>query len=380
MNYKAIVFGILILASGTSLSAQINLNKAKDKLKDKSNEATISKTDQSNMDTNTNQEETPTNTPQQEEGASKVNAHQPYASYTGEIPPATHKDNYDRTVGTILFSKKPITYNEEDKAAITNTFKAGDQVFGMGYLADSKINLGFERGYSVWIRDAEDGRGYSASHKYGAGPYKTKADGTNNGNQKYYDLDVFVGYEDAYDRGLTAALLERLALHIKAAPQSNFGTNAKKIHKLKVEISNNSGITVAEGVFYYDLTEGEDKVFAMNQTHKQAALKEFKLPASKRNDPALASKLEQVMKAAGVNVQKVIFSTADWGMIRHEISGAVLRRSIWAYIVYKNEQGECHYDEVQFTEDFVGNDFNGIIKKAGYGTDNGQILCENINK
>ncbi|NJO01934.1 MAG: hypothetical protein HC880_09790 [Bacteroidia bacterium] len=61
------------------------------------------------------------------------------------------------------------------------------------------------------------------------------------------------------------------------------------------------------------------------------------------------------MVKEGVNVQRVSFSTADWGIIRHEISGAILRLSLWAYIVYKNDKGECHYDDVQFTEEYIGN-------------------------
>ena len=38
----------------------------------------------------------------------------------------------------------------------------------------------------------------------------------------------------------------------------------------------------------------------MYETHKQANLKEFKLPASKRDDPALAAKLEKIMVDEGV--------------------------------------------------------------------------------
>ncbi|GAB4395881.1 MAG: hypothetical protein OHK0053_07320 [Microscillaceae bacterium] len=367
-----------MLTLGTA-SAQINLNKAKEKLRQKRDEITSPKEKEK---VSTSMEEAPKNTggaTQYQEDEEEEKAPAPFTGYTQTIPPPIRKGDHGQAVGQILFSNKPITFGKEEKAAIGNTFKAGDQVFGMAYLSDTKINLGFERGFKIWIHDAEDGRGYTAAYEFGPGPYQTKADGTNNGTLPYYDLDIFANYQDAWDKGLAALFLEYLNLHLKNAPMSQYGTNAKKIHQLRVEIGNYEGLTIAEGTFYYDLTEGQEKMQAMYETHKQAALKEFKLPASKRNDPALAQKLKQIMVNEGVKVQKVVFSTPDWGMIRHEISGAVLRRSIWAYIVYKNDKGECHYDDVQFTEEFVGGAFNGIIKKAGYGTAHGQILCENLN-
>lgn len=393
MKYRLIFMILLGILYCCSLYAQVDLNKAKNRLIEKAQEKNSTKQSKSKQET-TNSDPTETTIPKSETPTSESaveereedsdddeeKAPAKYAEYTGVIPPPIRKGKYNQPVGTILFSKTPISYGKEDKKEITNTFKAGDQVFGMAYLSDSKIKLGFERGYKVWIHDAEDGRGYSCAYEFGAEPYKTLSDGTNNGDQKYYDLDIFATHEDAWDKGLTANLLDRLQLHIKQAPMSLYGTNARKVHRLKVEIGNFQGLTIAEGTFYYDLTTGEEKIFDMHKTHTGAALKEFKLPASKRNDPTLAEKIKKIMQAEGVDVQRVIFSTADWGIVRHEISGVVLRRTIWAYIVYKNKKGECHYDDVQFAEEYIGNSFSGVIKKKGYGTAHGQLLCENINK
>ena len=301
-----------------------------------------------------------------------------YTEYVGEVPPPIQINGYGDEVGQILFSKEFITYGEEDKSAITNTFKAGDEVFAMVYLSNSKINLGFERGYTVRVRDEEDGRGFVASQSY-AGAFKQNEDGTSFGDDNFLDLDIFVSEENSAFKELTSNFLEILTIQLKSASTSLYEVNVNKVHKLKVEITAYGGNTVSEGIFYYDLTEGHEKIFEMYETHKQANLKEFKLPASKRDDPALAAKLEKIMVDEGVNVQKVVFTSDDWGYIRHEISGAVLRRTIFAFIIHKDNKDECYYNEVQFTEEFVGNDFTGIIQKAGYGPDHGKILLENIN-
>lgn len=292
-----------------------------------------------------------------------------------EIPPPPQTDEDGKLLGRIVFSDQPIQVGQEEVLLLKNHFTAGENLFGMAYFADTRKNIGFERGVKLSIFDLEDGRGLATAFDL-MQPFVYKPDNQNQ-HARIYDLDIFVRHAEAWDKELTAHLLQMLWLHLKNAPQSPFGDNSRKIHHFRVEIE--AGYqTVARGDFHLDLRQGHEKIAEMYQTHTQAALQSFKLPDSKRFDPDLAEKITQIMVADGVEVQKVVFSTADWGMIRHELSGTLLRRSIWAYVVYKNEKGECHYDDIQFTEEFIGNDFCGTIRKAGYGTAHGQILCENI--
>lgn len=291
-----------------------------------------------------------------------------------ELPPQPIQED-GRLLGRIVFSPQPIIIGKEDINQLKNHFEAGEQVFGMAYLADTRKNVGFEKGVRLTIQDIEDGRGYSIGFDL-VQPFRYEADNENQ-TATIYDLDIFANYEDAWDKELTTYLLQFLSIHLKNAPNSPYGDNSHKIHKLKVEIE--AGYQpIARGIFTYDLREGHDKIHQLYATHTQASLKAFKLPESKRQDEELAEKLKQVMIGHGVDVQKVVFSTADWGIMRHELTGVVIRRTIWAYIVYKNEKGEYHYDDVQFGEDFIGNDFCGTIKKIGYGTAHGQILEENL--
>lgn len=376
------IFLFVLMLQNVALG-QINLQKAKDKIQQKS-KSVLNNNDKNKTskepDKNSDKEiSQPINHGSEVEQEDEEKKPEKFTGYQKSLPPPAKKDQYGRMIGEILFSKKPITYGKEDKATITNVFTAGDEVFGMAYLHDTKKNMRFERGYQIWVHDAEDGRGYSANFQVPSFEYKTNSEGKNPGDQKYYDLDIFATPKNAWDKELTKELLQFMSLYLKQAPKSAYGDRSKQLHRFEVQLIA-EGFLVAKGDFYYDLTNNSEKMHQMYEEYKQADLKEFKLPVSKRNDPALAEKLKQVMTKEGVNVQKVVFSTADWGMIRHQISGNVLRRSIWAYIVYKNEKGECHYDDVQFTEEFVGGKFVGIIKKQGYGTAHGQILCENINK
>lgn len=291
-----------------------------------------------------------------------------------QIPPPPIKEE-NRLIGRIIFSQRPIIIGKEDLDLIRNHFHAGDQVFGMAYFADSRKNIGFEKGVRVTIGDIEDGRGFATS--FTLMENFTYEPSNENQHATIYDLDIFVGHEDAWDKELTAHFLQFLSIHLKNAPQSPYGDNSRKVHKFQVELEVGYQ-TVARGIFTYDLTQGHEHIHQLYASHKEAHLKAFKLPESKRNDPELAEKLRQVMEAEGVHVKKVVFSTADWGIVRHELSGVVLRRTIWAYIVYLNNKGEFHYDDVHFAEEFVGNEYTGTIRKLGYGTANGQILEENL--
>ncbi len=291
------------------------------------------------------------------------------------IPPAIQADEYGKPLGRILFSKNPIPIGKEDISSLSNQFEAGDEIYAMVYLPDTLKNLGFANGFKIYIRDAET-TGYSWIVEYSSFNFRTKADGTTDANDKHYDLDVFATHENAWDKNIPNQLLNALVNFL--GEQNSTVYQQFRTHTWQLEMSANYK-TVAKGVFQFTITkESAKKIEAMHKTHVNAHLKDFKLPESKRQDDALAEKIKQVMIGHNVNVQKVVFSTADWGIIRHELSGVVLCRSIWAYIIYKNEEGNCYYDDVQFIEEFVGNDFNGTIKKAGYGTANGQILPENF--
>ncbi len=371
--------------------AQINLNKIKDKAKDKTKELLDKKPEKKTKpekieEGTKNQPKEEKNTPNKEEETSTEKGKatlKKFTGYTGEIPPPAVIDDYGRKVGQILFSKKPIKTENPDKTAITNVFTAGDEVYGMAYLLDTRNNLDMDtKGVKVNIREIpRENKPFGDTYSeyqwffgYETEKFIVDKEGKNTGERKYKDLDIFVSADNALDANYPYEFLKMLLQHAEVPAYRKY---VNKVFTFQVNVTNHYGEKLAEGYFTYDLTSGYEALQKMYATLNKKAIANVKLE-SKRNDPALASKIKQVMIGHNVNVQKVYFSTADWGMIRHQVSGAVLRRSIWAYIVYKNEKGECYYDDVQFTEEFVGNAFNGIVKKAGYGTANGQIDCNNV--
>lgn len=284
-------------------------------------------------------------------------------------PPQPHTDERGRAVGNILFSKTPIIRNKEKASQMATTFTGSDQLFAMAYLPSSLEDLGFANGFTLYLHEEDVPDGYS--HTYQSIPLKFKPEGEINGDQNFYDIDIFAGQKDAWRVAMTREFLQTFTNYL-----NDHGKKAQRVYKIKAELLSD-GIVRADGAFTLDITKGSAGIQGFHTEHQKAILADTKLPPSKRNDPALAEKIKKVMAAQKVNVQKVVFSSEDWYIERNKSTGVILHRSIAAYIVAKEANGECTYNEVFFKQEYVGNGFSDQVVWKGNGLAAGKILCEN---
>ena len=285
-------------------------------------------------------------------------------------PPSVKIDENDRKLGTILFSKKPIIGGKERKDQITTSFADGDQVFAMAYLPGSLEDLNFDKGYILFVREDGDPNGFSWRYQVESLSFKPK--GKLDGTQTFYDLDIFVGLKDAWRKEMTSDFLKMFANHIEQK-----GKKANHVYTFTVEFLSEY-TTRAVGEFTLDLSKGTGGMKALHESHEKAALVDTRLPASKRNDPALADKIKKVMIAKGTDVHKVIFTANDWSIVRNSLSGRITGRNISAYIVAKEPDGKCVYNEMFFKQEYIGSSFSDKVIWTGTGLAGGYILCENV--
>jgi hypothetical protein len=73
---------------------------------------------------------------------------------------------------------------------------------------------------------------------------------------------------------------------------------------------------------------------------------------------------------------KAILKTKDWGVIRHQISGAVMGRNRMAGVVYKGNDGKCYVRlGIIVEQQYIGSTFQGgKAVDARYG--GGELPCE----
>jgi hypothetical protein len=308
-----------------------------------------------------------------------------YKSYTGSIPPPATRTRFRDKVGQILFSKKPIDYGKEEKSEITNQFEASDEIHAMAYTLGTLKELKFGKQLTFFVYDREragsrDGdRGFSHTYTLEDTQFlvEKRNDGSDPATERYFDFDVAAPYaKDAFRPYIPYAFLIDLKKYLNN--KSVDDSDKFRTHVLEIILQANR-VPVAAGVIHYTIKpENAPKAIAMHDTHFNAELETFKLPPSKRNDPALAEKIKAAMIARGAKVHAIIFSSSDWDIVRHERTGTILRRAIPAYVVSRAEGKLCRFQEVMFTSEYVGGSFSSKVDVGGASIDGGSILCSNV--
>lgn len=303
----------------------------------------------------------------------------PYDRYTGPLPPppVASVTRSGRTLGRILFSKKKIVPGKENKDGITNKFQVGDEVHVAAYMPADLKTLNFGRSFSVRFINYDE-QGFAGSYQQEDSKWliEKRSDGTDPATENFLAFELFSPVQGIEYPNMTRILMDRVNGFIV----NKWNEDEDKIyrtHKVTVNIYAH-GEPVAEGEFFYTITRDKAAAFnAMYQTHLNKQKQNFKLAASKRTDPALAAKISAVMRQNGVTVSKVLFDDTDWFIVRHNISGAVLRREINATLISKKSATECQYQERLFAEEYIDSGFTNL-RINGVGLGGGDVLCANV--
>ena len=295
-----------------------------------------------------------------------------YDGYKGTLPPPL-KDDGAGKVGVILFSKKPIQGGKEDAAALTNQFTGNDPVHAIAYLSGSVKQLRFTRSYEVMVM-AEGTRPFFAEFRDDTSVLEKRKDGGDPAAESFFTFDVMAQQENASKPHITLNLMRR----INGSIDQDDMYGKAKTYEMAVSLKAD-GSTVATGTFYYKVAPENVAAFKkMYNSLEGAETASNGLPRVARNDPVLNGQIKKLMtNYKGRKLVNVVLHKPEWTIVRHELSGAILRRGINAYAVFQENAQDCQAVEFYFEDQYVGSSFLNQPSLWGGTARTFNLLCAN---
>lgn len=267
-------------------------------------------------------------------------------------------DFHDANAGKVVFSKSPILIRQENPDAMTNTFKAGDDIYMCGYLNQKLGNLSNDA-YSIFMFfDGKDETDAGVEFQIRA------VDQPNS----------FVSYALVPPLTTTDPLM--MPNFVKA-----LGNIMPGVHKVKVQIQR-EGISplLAEGEFTIDCSTGTTLY-----RERAAQLEEKQLSLVRMSKPEMVNpSLEQTMLRVtkewfpDMTPVRAVIAQKAWDVYRHEITGVILYRRIDAEVAVKTSDGTCRVYYLSFKQDWNGSAYGETQGNSVGG--NYEIKCENVSK
>jgi len=258
--------------------------------------------------------------------------------------------------GQIVFSKAPIVILQEKADELTNSFKAGDDIYLSAYLMRKLENLG-----SISILMFLDGKTNSD-----AGVELNVANAT----------EVVKSY---YTYALVPSEANSASKMVWADFAEIFANCMPGEHKVLIQVQSSMNI-LASGEFTIDLKSGKD--YYRERAEK---IRSIQLDAVRLEKPAMSnSALEQtMMKIAGeqfpdMSPLRVSIADSKWTIVRDEITNVILYRTLGAEVAVKTATGTCRVYYIGFKQEYNGSSY-GPTEFYSVGG-NYDIRCENVNK
>ncbi|MCK6541334.1 hypothetical protein L6Q79_01485 [bacterium] len=294
----------------------------------------------------------------------KINAEPGSVLYTSDF----HKTNR----GKIVFSKTRIVLKKETSATAQSSFTAGENIYAMAYFKSTIKELSKYGSMSpkitiaVYVDPAEGGilTPWTANK---TGEYIVKSD---HPKMQETTLEVEMTPDPQQtERPEVAAEFAKL-----------FSELSPRNHTIKVGLFANDQ-EVAWGTFELDCSEGQDNYKTLSGALAKSKIQNALPPKAKAADKGIEQNMTAVLKSEGFHVVRVIQTDPTWYVQRNEITGIVLNRTIQAAVIFKNEEGKCIVEYMNFTQDYAGNSY-GVLYRSSRGMvmDPYEVLCENAFK
>lgn len=267
------------------------------------------------------------------------------AVYSGSF----HKDH----AGQFVFSSKPITAGSENPAAMSTTFTANDDIYGMMYFPSSfkEITNGYSYGWTKLFVDGNEKASYD---------FKLPADKAEN---------AWLGSEIIPDPALSTT--RGAAIFTKVISELS-----PRRHTIKMQTLDNSMNVLAEGEFTLDCSGGLDRVAKVNKDLGNKKLAAVSLPAPAMSNAGLEKEFAAALKDWPEKVLKVIITDSDWSIKRHPVSGAIVSRVINTTVAMKKADGNCRMFVISFEQPYSGKKY-GKARQFGVG-DSADIACDKV--
>lgn len=265
-------------------------------------------------------------------------------------------DFHANNAGKIVFSKSPVTIKQEQENALTNSFKAGDDIYLSAYLLRKLENLG-----SISILMFLDGKTNSD-----AGVELNVANATD-AVKSYYTYALVPSEANSANKTVLADFAEAFA---NCMPGE---------HKVLVQLQSSLYI-LASGEFTIDLKSGKDYYRERAEKIRSIQLDAVRLEKPAMSNPALEQQMMKITSEQFPDMTPLRVSIADktWTIVRHEITGEILFRTLGAEVAVKTASGTCKVFYLGFKQEYNGSGYGPTEHYSVGGSY--EIKCENVNK
>mgnify|MGYP000125419166 CR=1 FL=1 len=313
------------------------------------------------------------------EGMPKADAEKAMSSITNAMGSIYTSDFHKQNAGKIIFSKNPIILKQENASTSVDKFTLKDHIYGMVYLKGR-------------IKELTDGGGDLSNTDY---YISVSIDGNKQpiGTQlNWSSLDVM--RNDAAPKDIvnqTAISFEILPdpkiagdCDAASALAKFFAGSSPREHEVifYIEALNSSTMyTLAEGKCQIDFSQGQEDMDKMVEVYHKIAMKHTFPPNPLMRDAGIENEMMSAARSAfsGKGTPaKAVITDHGWGIVRHQISGIILRRRISGVVSIKGLNGQCKLYPLTFDQDYSGGGY-GKAHVSAYGTAI-ELDCDNVNK
>lgn len=298
--------------------------------------------------------------------------------------------------GQLVFSNQPI--DPQNPTNLKTEFTAGEYIYAL-LILDKPFNefIGEESvrdPISTYVisRPAlkfnlaiDDQLVYDGLHNYAFSLQDKNNYWKNVPTEKYFFIDIApdpakqrtYGYKDIFFKKVSAVGREGNKAQAGAQYYSFLLSRLKPgKHTFGMSVSGKGNNQVLGG--FYITGDDFSKYLEISNKLEEAAGANMELPASRWDNPQLASSISSAYKKlGGERVLKVIIVRPSWAPKKDAI-GRIIYRRIGAVIVFKKPEGKCYMQEGSFIQYHKGGGRYGPTQQDGRSETQQLIPCEKI--
>lgn len=252
--------------------------------------------------------------------------------------------NFENRIGNILFFSSAQKYGEEDKSAVSNSFKAGEYIYAIAYLSSS-------------IKDSECGD-YLDNGAANL-TYYIEVDGersTFHMNTVYMDRDE-INKKDKY---IIPEIVPEPSKSLTLIPRDiteKLSKISPTMHKVKIGIKIGWKELIS-GEFSIDCSDGQNKLAELSPQYKEAPESSDNLPQAVIINKSVENAMRKVVQneawAANLQILKVVITSK---LDNREKYGRLSHRVMNGVIAFRKIDGTCIYRQMGFQQNYNGSEF-----------------------
>lgn len=124
---------------------------------------------------------------------------------------------------------------------------------------------------------------------------------------------------------------------------------------------------------------------AQAEKNLNAKIDAERLPKAGQRNPNLEKQIQDIFNKINQNKNfnytflKSVIISPDYGIVRHDLTGIILKRYVLGAVALKTKEGKCKQGLFRIEQNYVGGSFSGVWFGDFAGLTN-EMRCENVNK